>query len=225
MSKPKPNTMDDWIEDMIYGGGHMPSNIRISKAKALITAKLNEAFIKGTYQSEVWREAGYGWGLLYEVSSAGRVRSIKRRTTIGKLLKPALFGGGYCRVAFNNGEVKETLSVHRLVAEAFLPNPNNLPQVNHKNGIKADNTVNNLEWCTASENRRHAYSVLGGSPPNKGKHRDVCRKGHKMTEENTYISKGKHHCRQCRKVSSKIWRNNRLAELRKDSTSLKGGDV
>ena len=64
---------------------------------------------------------------------------------------------GYVRVALTkDGKAKEFL-LHRLVAGQFIPNPDNLPQVNHRNGIKADNRVVNLEWVSAKENKRHAY--------------------------------------------------------------------
>jgi uncharacterized protein YicC (UPF0701 family) len=70
---------------------------------------------------------------------------------------------GYATVnLYNNGKMK-TFSVHRLVAEAFLDNPNNLENVNHKNGIKLDNNVENLEWMSGKDNTRHAFeNNLGG---------------------------------------------------------------
>ena len=64
------------------------------------------------------------------------------------------------RVALCENGKQKRVFVHRLVAMKYIPNPHNLPQVNHKNGIKTDNRVENLEWCTASENQQHRRYVL-----------------------------------------------------------------
>ena len=68
---------------------------------------------------------------------------------------------GYLKTALRKNGVRKYLRVHRLVAQTFLENPNDLPVVNHKNGIKSDNRLDNLEWCTVSENTKHAFDVLG----------------------------------------------------------------
>lgn len=67
---------------------------------------------------------------------------------------------GYERVVLSKHGKPKRIPVHRIVAQAFIPNPNNLPQVNHKNGDKKDNRVENLEWCTRSENQRHRVDIL-----------------------------------------------------------------
>lgn len=91
----------------------------------------------------------------YSVSSAGRVRNDETE----QLLKRSLSGTGYLRVVLYKDGKRKQQSVHRLVATAFLENPDNKPMVNHIDGVKANNELTNLEWCTASENLAHAYSI------------------------------------------------------------------
>lgn len=99
---------------------------------------------------EIWRDVeGYDG---YQVSNLGNVKSFKHCNK-GRLLKPSL-RNGYSFVQF--GQHGKCVNIHRLVAETFIPNLLNKPCVNHINGIKSDNRVENLEWCTPSENNLHA---------------------------------------------------------------------
>lgn len=123
--------------------------------------------------AETWKPL-VGYEGDYEVSDMGRVRSITKmfecfskrgnhkhyRTKYGRILKPSIQNNGYKIVWLSkNGKVK-ALTVHRLVAQTFLINKDNCYCVNHKNGNKCDNRLENLEWCTSSENLIHAYTKL-----------------------------------------------------------------
>ena len=89
-----------------------------------------------------------GYEGLYSISAEGRVYNLKTN----KYLSGGLDKDGYRRVTLTKNSVKKDFKVHRLVAEAFLPNPDNKPQVNHKDENKQNNNVENLEWVTAEEN-------------------------------------------------------------------------
>ena len=112
-----------------------------------------------------WRELVNYPG--YSVSDTGLVRSDSRIMWNGhgaylskpRLLKPNILAKGYLQVDLKVNKVRHPRQVHRLVAEAFLPNPNNYQQINHKNGIKSDNHLDNLEWCDNSMNQLHAYRI------------------------------------------------------------------
>lgn len=112
---------------------------------------------------EIWKPI-VGYEGLYEVSNNGNIKTLCDRHGKIRLLKPIKDKHrGYCTVnLFKNGKSKSYL-VHRLVAEAFIPNPDNLPQVNHKNEIKDDNRAINLEYCTAKYNLAYSNVHLKGA--------------------------------------------------------------
>lgn len=111
----------------------------------------------------MWKDI-CGFEGLYQVSDNGAVLSCDRITADGKhlatrLLKSANCSSGYKFVCLRKDGRTHNRMIHRLVAEAFIPNTNNFPEVNHKDGNKLNNSVENLEWCTRSDNLKHALKI------------------------------------------------------------------
>lgn len=126
---------------------------------------------------EEWRNIK-GYDGRYQISSFGRIKSLERyvdRKKQGKLkikeriMIPRLTKTGYYRIGLCANNKLKMFCIHRLVAETFIPNSEKKPQVNHKNGIKNDNKVSNLEWVTNSENQKHSFEYLNKKPLWKGK--------------------------------------------------------
>lgn len=118
---------------------------------------------------EIWKDIE-GYEKQYQISNFGRVKSLYRELSLdvhprhgGPWVKPIKekiikqdFNMGYLRSALSKNGFTKLYSTHRLVAQAFIKNPDNKPEVNHKNTIKNDNRLENLEWCTGLENMAHA---------------------------------------------------------------------
>ena len=103
---------------------------------------------------EIWKDIK-GFEGLYQVSNLGQIKSFPRKGSRGGIMVGTKHPKGYRYVTLRKDGKQYSLKVHRLVAETFIPNPDNLPEVNHKNEDKSDNSVENLEWCSTQYN--HEY--------------------------------------------------------------------
>jgi hypothetical protein len=126
---------------------------------------------------EIWKDIA-GFEGLYQVSNLGNVkRLVSERVFEERLIGRSIDRYGYVKRVLSKDGKNNCFTEHRLVAMAFIDNPNNKATVNHKNGIKTDNRVENLEWCTNQENMKHAIET--GLKDQKGIKHHKC----KLTEE------------------------------------------
>lgn len=103
---------------------------------------------------EIWKPVK-GYESLYQVSDSGRVRSLRT----GKYISKRVGYDGYVRVSLSNNGEQKALFLHRLIGQAFVPNPNNYPEINHKDENKQNNSLSNLEWCTHKYNSNYGTRV------------------------------------------------------------------
>lgn len=120
---------------------------------------MTETVVHVTTDSEVWKDV-VGYEGLYQISTFGRVKSLKRFDTRGNPLKSRILknvsrGNGYLSVNLCKNATAKLFNLHRLVAQAYIPNPDSKPQVNHIDEDKTNNKIDNLEWVTIKENANH----------------------------------------------------------------------
>lgn len=174
--------------------------------------------------SEQWKDIK-GYEGIYQVSTLGRVKRLagvieteRGPRRLPERFRKAVMVDGYLYYSLYLNDIEERCAAHRLVAAAFIPNPENKPHINHLNGDKADNRAENLEWCTRSENMRHAlamgllkqYDRHGEKNPMYGKHH-----GQEAKQKIADVHRGTHHSEETKKKMSETRHNMKLSEIHK----------
>lgn len=129
-------------------------------------------------KNEIWKDI-VGYEGLYQVSNLGRIKRLEKitkwhtkhtsysRLDKEKILTQEILKNGYPGIRLSKNGIKKRIAAHRIIAKAFLPNPENKPCINHKDGDRTNNNIENLEWCTYSENNIHEWRVLKKQHYNK----------------------------------------------------------
>jgi hypothetical protein len=128
-------------------------------------------------ENEIWVNL-IGFDGYYQISNLGRVKSLTNRNRCGitkreLILKQGIFKDGYLKTVFSINNKRFNLLTHRYVLASFFGYIPDKPQINHINGIKTDNRLENLEWCTRSENMKHAYKLGLELPCNNGLQKNI----------------------------------------------------
>lgn len=141
---------------------------------------------------EVWKDIK-GYEGSYQVSNLGRIKSLERdvicnnngatRKVKEKILHPSMSSKGYMHIKLGIGGIKCTKRVHRLVAEAFIPNPNKYPVINHKDCNRTNNCIDNLEWCTYQYNVQYTFKMGYKDSLETRMKKSNSHKGMKLSEE------------------------------------------
>lgn len=157
--------------------------------------------------TEEWKWV-VGFEDIYEVSSFGNIRSVKRADSRGRIregldLRPRLVGRKpqHVRATLHKNARRFEIYLHRIVAEAFIPNPEGLPYVLHWDDDPTNNKVSNLHWGTHAENMREMSERGRHNSPNSLK--TECKRGHPYNQENTILKNGRRECRVCKNAKQR----------------------
>ena len=176
---------------------------------------------------EEWRPIK-GYEGLYEVSNLGRVKSLERYDTLGRKKKEKILSSkynkyGYLRVTLYKNGIGKDFFIHRLVAEAFIPNPENKPQIDHINTIRTDNRDKNLRWVTQKENRNNELTKKHNSESQKGRilSEETKKKLSEAKKGENHPMYGKHHPEETKKKMSEAKKGKKMSEETKDKKGKK----
>lgn len=140
----------------------------------------------------IWKDIKQYEGY-YQISNCGKVKSLKRKFKNQRILKPGIPKNGYLFVCLCKNSNYSRFNIHRLVLETFVPNPENKPYCNHKDGNKHNNHIDNLEWVTNKENIQHAWRTGLIKPFHDFSKKERKRRSEQIKGEKNYFYNIDHH--------------------------------